>query len=148
MVLLDGDQRVEVRRKAEVPDDEVLDELAKLGIEKGHLGLSGGDADNTAEAIERGKAILEWAETYIAYLPDNEPEQLLLEWAGETATGTAKEHWVGVARTELGWREDEDPPAQDILGTQKRVIARVDPDDARMTAVRDAVVSYVEAVGA
>jgi predicted ATPase len=148
LVFLDGDQRpsTAIRPSAALLDAEVLPEIAQIGIRPNHLGLSGGNSDNEAEALLKGRAIADWAIDHLAFLPGETPEQLLLSMLGDNSPMTAdhaKHVWVERTQSDLGLPDASLVAANDILATQRRALAVVPDDDATLVSIGDTIYGFI-----
>lgn len=143
LALLDGDQNPgQLRPPAEIADVEISDALEALGItnpprDSGPVGRHARDRDLYA-----------WCYENLRFLPGGAPEQLLLSMLGEPVPDTAAEaklDWVARARFELGLLESDAPPSGEILGTQRRALARVPSSNSQLAEIVEVVKRSLEA---
>lgn len=151
LVLLDGDQAPssELRSGEETPPSEVFSELKKVGIDKKHLGLSGGNDKSEGRGTLVAQQLLSWIKTHVRYLPEQNPEEWLIRASGAVADDSAdpKQYWKDCAERELVRRPGLSVSSSDILTIQRLALKRVKVDDRGLDEIMKLIQEFVGAEG-
>ncbi|MCC5044700.1 ATP-binding protein [Xanthomonas campestris] len=148
LVLLDGDKRPAepVKAGAQVAGmsvEELDAEILKVTGVKVGFNVDGSGVGVHAQKLDLRRQFLAWIASSVRYLPGNEPEDYI--WSkmdrgdahakGCTAVDV-KEKFAQLARAELGLDPDENLSSSEILATQRRRLATIDPDDDGLAGVK------------
>jgi ABC-type ATPase involved in cell division len=149
LIFLDGDQRVdEARSSAEIPDSDLAEMARRILNGTPQLSMSGGiDGHSPEEEFRQLRAIIEWVQDHVTYLPGEDPESLLLDLLGEErpdgGSAAAKREWEMRAQAALGRAEYENVSAADILQEQERALAKIASDAEALQIISDRVQRFL-----
>lgn len=152
LVFLDGDQRPdsEVARAEDVPDGGLEAVLNSILGGKPQMLIDGGVGTeaNFKRQVDQRRKILSWALANVAYLPGKDPESLVLSLEDSSLSenldsSDAKAVWDDRSRKSLGQPDWGNVSADDIMGEQRRVLARVSQDAPELVEVRARVEKFL-----
>lgn len=132
MVVLDGDQRVELDfSEHELNEEQCLFLLGKFGIKKKDIPLNGGDGNNIGHVLKQMNKVLRWIKNHVRYLPGRDPEGLLLsvvdcvpiEEMEDSSSAENKKTWCERAKAAYSKCDSEVITSEEIFSYQKMMLA-------------------------
>src|SRR5690606_25294208 len=112
------------------------------GVKVG-FNVDGNGAGVHPQKLDLRRQFLMWIASSVRYLPGHEPEDYIwskMDRGDAHAKGCeavdVKEKFAQLARAELGLDPDEKLESSEILATQKRRLATIDPDDDGLAEVK------------
>ena len=126
-IIFDGDQlmaeSIESSRVAEDNLNSAILRFAGSSVEKTLRGMASGSA---VSSDDPRRVFVDWWHSHVSFLPSSwPPEDWLTICVGESQAN--ENYWVDLATTELSLVEGEKVNSDDILATQRRCLARLDP---------------------
>jgi predicted ATPase len=149
LVLLDGDQRVDLPESAQsVADTDLPETASRLLHGAPRLLLDGGnDPDREANKSAKLRQVIDWMIGHVSYLPGSDPESLVLSLTGEERQFTsseAKQEWERRTRVAMGRADWEDVPSAQILGEAERALKDVPEGTQELSEIRERIVTFIE----
>lgn len=149
LVLMDGDKTPPAPGKtpAEVAGmtlGELDGEIRRITGVKVNFNVDGNGAGDPDQKLRLRREFIEWVASSVRYLPGDTPEQYIWskadltdEQAKACKGADAKDNFVHLARAELGLDPEETLTSADILATQKRRLATIDPEEEGLAMVKE-----------
>ncbi|WP_332853421.1 ATP-dependent nuclease [Duganella sp. S19_KUP01_CR8] len=104
---------------------------------------------NEEQLFAARRQYIRWCKTYVDYLPSNIPEEFVWRKAPSDVTSAFsgsdyKNLFFELTKHELKVQPFEKVSSDDILQTQKRLLAQLDDNDQDLVNIREALVSFLK----